>query len=46
MDHANGRMHGSMVWKMHFSSLQGVPPEILFDNAKTIMIERDAYQEG
>ena len=28
------------------SVLAGVPQEILFDNAKTIMIERDAYQEG
>ena len=32
--------------KMHFNSFAGVPQEILFDNAKTIMIERDAYQEG
>ena len=28
------------------SVFAGVPQEILFDNAKTIMIERDAYQEG
>ncbi len=29
-----------------FQFFAGVPQEILFDNAKTIMIERDAYQEG
>lgn len=28
-----------------FQFFAGVPHEILFDNAKTIMIERDAYQE-
>jgi transposase len=29
-----------------FEFFGGVPHEILFDNAKTIMIERDAYAEG
>ena len=29
-----------------FQFFAGVPHEILFDNAKTIIIERDAYQEG
>lgn len=29
-----------------FQFFAGVPQEILFDNAKTIMIERDAYQGG
>lgn len=29
-----------------FQFFAGVPQEILFDNAKTIMIERDAYQRG
>ena len=29
-----------------FEFFGGVPHELLFDNAKTIMIERDAYDEG
>lgn len=29
-----------------FDYFGGVPEEVLFDNAKTIMIERDAYGEG
>jgi len=29
-----------------FDFFGGVPREVLFDNAKTIMIERDAYAEG
>ena len=29
-----------------FEYFGGVPHEVLFDNAKTIMIERDAYAEG
>ena len=29
-----------------FKIFAGVHQDILFDNAKTIMIERDAYQEG
>lgn len=29
-----------------FDFFGGVPHEVLFDNAKTIMIERDAYSDG
>lgn len=32
--------------KRSFDYFGGVPKEVLFDNAKTIMIERDAYDKG
>ena len=32
--------------KASFDYFGGVPKEVLFDNAKTVMIERDAYAEG